>query len=129
MKPLPRLGVVHRKYNSRRAKRLSEIGRRRALKRWKIYYEKQDAEMAARARDIILAEAAYPTICDGDAIGSFEYRDFLTGTVKRWTVLRGRRRDQIRLRHPDGRRTRSSGWAWVFTELRKWICSRCGQAA
>jgi hypothetical protein len=75
-----------------------------ALARWKKHREKPvDPE--------ILADLdSYPPISEGDAIGSLEWRNFRTGKVMRWTVLRGDRVDRVILRHPDGRKTQSHGW-------------------
>jgi len=98
-----------------------------ALARWKMDRARRDAEEPERIREIILQEAAYPPVVEGTPVGSFEYRDFRSGEVKRWVIERGGRADQIRFRHPDGRRSRSGGWAWAFVQLRKWICSRSGQ--
>ena len=75
----------------------SDHGRKMALARWKRHREKPvDPE--------ILAEwLANPPPRKGDAIGALEWRDFRTGKVMRWTVLRGDRVDRVILRHPDGR--------------------------
>lgn len=34
---------------------------------------------------------ANPPLREGDAVGALEYRNFITGQVTRWTVLRGDR--------------------------------------
>jgi hypothetical protein len=60
----------------------------------------------------------------GDAIGSLQYRDFRTGKVRRWTVLRGDRADRVVLRSPDGRQTQAHGWTWVMDHLRGYLAGR-----
>jgi hypothetical protein len=60
----------------------------------------------------------------GDAVGSLEYRCFRTGTIKRWTILRGDRVDRVILRSPDGRKTDSHGWSWIVTHLRGFLAGR-----
>ena len=61
---------------------------------------------------------ANPPFGTGDALGSIEVRSFVTGTVSRWTVLRGRRINNYRLRTPDGRTSKDHGMAWIVTKLR-----------
>ena len=96
----------------------SEHGRKMALARWKKHREKPvDPEILA---DLL----ANPPICEGDAIGSLEWRDFRTGKVVRWTILRGDRVDRVILRHPDGRKTNSHGWTWVMDHLRGFFAGR-----
>lgn len=54
----------------------------------------------------------------GAAIGSIEYRNFLTGNVHRWTIIGGDRRNNYALRTPDGRTSKPHGWAWITYKLR-----------
>lgn len=55
---------------------------------------------------------------EGAAIGSIEYRNFLTGAVKRWTVIGGNRRNNYALRTPDGRTSKPHGLTWILAKLR-----------
>ena len=58
----------------------------------------------------------------GDALGSLQWTDFLTGKVRRWTVRIGIRQDQITLESPDGRKTASHGWSWALNHMRGFLC-------
>jgi len=57
----------------------------------------------------------------GDPIAVLEYRDLRSGEIRRWTVLMGDRRDQVRLRHKDGRTSKSMGWTRVLEVLRGYL--------
>jgi hypothetical protein len=96
----------------------SAHGRKMALARWKKHREKPfDAELLDHL-------SAFPPIFEGDAIGSLEWRNFRTGKVTRWTILRGDRSDRVMLKHPDGRKTGSHGWTWVMDHLRGYLAGR-----
>jgi hypothetical protein len=89
-----------------------------ALARWKKHREKPlDPEFLV---DVL----ANPPLKRGDPIGSLQWRDFRSGKVLRWTVLRGDRVDRVMLRHPDGRKTKSHGWTWVMDHLRGYMAGR-----
>lgn len=98
----------------------SEHGRKMAFARWK----------RKRCRDQfvdpeVLADLLSNSVPrEGDAIGSLEWRDFRSGQVMRWTVLRGDRVDRVMLRHPDGRKTKSHGWTWIMDHLRGHFAGR-----
>lgn len=93
----------------------SEHGRKMAHARWRKHRERSEDPEAR------LERLANPPILKGDPIGALEWRDFRSGEVKRWTVLRGDRVDRVILRHPDGRETRSHGWTWVMDHLRGYL--------
>jgi len=85
--------------------------------------KKSQAVQAARQAaeitpDVLMDMAANPPLRAGDAIGSLQWHNHLTGQVTRWTVLRGRRVNNYVLRTPDGRVTRSHGWAWLLEKIR-----------
>jgi hypothetical protein len=88
----------------------------------------QEVQRQRREADItpeyLMDLKANPSLCDGDVIGSLEWRDFRTGKVTRWTVLRGDRVNNIRLRAPNGRSSKSHGWAWVLEKVRAVILRR-----
>ena len=95
-----------------------------ALARWEKYRKK----MALRER-MLEAEyaahlASFPYQMENDPIGSLQWRDFQTGEVLRWTILRGDRADRVKLRHPDGRQTKSHGWTWIMNNLRGYFAGR-----
>ena len=89
-----------------------------ALARWEKHRERViDPE--------VLAEVlSNPPLGKGDPIGALEWRDFRSGRVMRWTVLRVDRVDRVILRHPDGRKTQSHGWTWVMDHLRGYFAGR-----
>ena len=68
-------------------------------------------------RDLAAAQPCGP----GDPIGSIEVRNFLTGKVTRWTLLRGDRINNYALRAPDGRASKPHGMAWIMAKLRRII--------
>lgn len=107
------------RFNSRKAKSMSERGRRMAKARWAADRARRDAEMPAliRAREIIEIENLPRR--EHDPAGSLQWTDFRTGRVIRWTVLLGARAGTFRLRTPDGRTHRTArGWSWLLDHLR-----------
>ena len=74
--------------------------------------------LAAIAPEEVAEMTANPPPAAGDAIGSIELRNFRNGTVTRWTVLRGNRRNNYCLRTPDKRKSKPHGMAWIMTKLR-----------
>ena len=83
----------------------------------------QAAKRMAAIDPVELADLrANPRITEGDAIGSIEIRNFKTGSVTRWTVLRGNRVNNYQLRTPDGRTSKKPhGMAWITDHLRPLI--------
>ena len=90
-----------------------------ALARWKRHREKPPPDS-----EVFTEWAANPPLREGDAMGSLEWRDFRSGRVLRWTILRGDRVDRVILKHPDGRKTKSHGWTWVTDHLRGYFAGR-----
>ena len=85
----------------------------------KLSQAAQRAKRLASIDQVELAELlANPPPADGDAIGSLEWRDFRSGRIARWTVLRGSRRNNYRLRTPDGRKSKPHGLAWLLVKVR-----------
>ena len=54
-----------------------------------------------------------------DALGCLQWTDFRTGRVRRWTVRIGDRRDRITVEAPGNAPSKSHGWTWFLTQLRK----------
>lgn len=102
----------------KRRKALSEKGRRMAKARWDKWRARPDDPEALDSL------RRHPPIRKGDVIGSFEWRDFRSGEVRRWRVHRGDRIGRVFLTSPDGRRTRSHGWAWILDHLRPFLVGR-----
>jgi len=111
-------------YNRRKAKALSERGKRMAAARWKIDRERRDAEEPARIRELEEMDIQNLPRNQGDALGCLQWTDYRSGRVRRWVVRIGDRADRITLESPDGRRTQSHGWAWVLDHLRGFLCGR-----
>ena len=88
----------------------------------KARWDRSRAERMDDEAERLLELAAFPPVTKGDPIGCLQYHDFLTGRVRRWTVMLGDRRDRVVLRAPDGRTTRNHGWAWVCDRLRRHLC-------
>lgn len=102
----------------------SNHARKMAIARWTKYREKQKREEAMLEAEDRAYIASFPHATENDPIGSLEWRDFQTGEVLRWTILRGDRRDRVKLRHPDGRTTKSHGWTWIMNHLRGFFAGR-----
>lgn len=94
--------------------RMSALGKRsQAVQR--------ERRMAAIDAEDLAAILTTPVMCDGTPIGSFQWQDFRTGKIRRWTVLRGNRRNNYRLRTPDGRQSLAHGLAWCLAKVRRVI--------
>lgn len=109
---------MHGSYNRRKAKALSERGKRMATARWKLDRARRDAEEPIILRELEEIEIQNFPRKQGDPIGSIQYRNFRTGKVTRWTVLRGDRVNNYQLRTPDGRKSKPHGFAWIMQKLR-----------
>lgn len=101
--------------------------RRRAISRKMSALGKhsQEVQLAKRLAAIDPSDLAdmlaNPSPLPGDAIGSLELRNFRSGTISRWTILRGTRRNNYVLRTPDGRRSNPHGLTWITVHLRPLI--------
>jgi hypothetical protein len=72
--------------------------------------EVQRARRVAAGDPAELADlAANPPLAEGDASGAIQWTNFRTGKVTRWTVLRGDRTNNYRLRSPNVRMTARVG--------------------
>ena len=82
----------------------------------------QEVQAAKRAAtltpDDLLDLAANPPPRPGDPIRVLEWRNLQTGTILRWSVLRGPRSNNYLLRTPDGRTSQPHGLAWLLDHLR-----------
>ena len=57
----------------------------------------------------------------GDALGCLQWTDFSSGKVRRWIVRIGDRRDRITVESPGAEASKSHGWTWFLTMLRKHV--------
>lgn len=55
----------------------------------------------------------------GDALGCLTWHDFGTGKVRRWVIRIGDRIDRITVESPGHTASKSHGWTWFLTQLRK----------
>lgn len=108
-------------YNQRKAKALSERGKRMAAARWETDRQRRDAEEPERLREIAEIEAQNLPRKQGDPLGCLQWTDFRSGKVRRWTVRIGDRIDRVTLHAPGGKQTPSHGWTWVMDHLRGFL--------
>ena len=99
----------------RNYRRFSEMGK--ASQR--VQAARRMADFPERLREQAEIEAINLPRRQNDPIGSLQWTDFRTGTVKRWTVRIGDRADRMTLHAPDGRATKSHGWTWILSHLRR----------
>lgn len=111
-------------YNQRKAKALSERGKRMANARWKIDRERRDVEMPERIRELAEIDAQNLPRKRGDALGCLQWTDFRDGKVRRWVVRIGDRADRITLHMPGKPPTKSSGWTWALDHLRGFLAGK-----
>ena len=69
--------------------------------------------------EMLMDMAANPPPRPGDPIRVLEWRNIQTGSILRWTVLRGPRVNNYVLRTPDGRKSSPHGMAWILEHIRK----------
>ena len=90
-----------------------------ARARWAADRARRDAGAAERLRELKEVEMINLPRGEGDALGCLEWTDYRSGKARRWVVRVGDRRDRMTVDLADGRRTRSHGWTWILTALRK----------
>ena len=102
---------------------LRERGKRMAAARWQKDRARRDAEMPDRLAEMREIEIQNLPRNPGDIRGCLQWTDYATGRTRRWLVRIGDRRDQITIAAPAGTPTKSHGWAWFFSNLRKHLCN------
>jgi hypothetical protein len=112
---------MHRKRKLLKINALRERGRRMAAARWKKDRARRDAEMPERMAELREIEIQNLPRKSGDIIGVMQWTDARSGQTRRWIIRIGDRRDQITISSPSGPPTKSHGWAWFFSNLRKRI--------
>lgn len=110
---------MHGGYTQRRIKALSDRGKQMAAARWKLDRARRDAEMPERIREFEEIAVQNLPRKQGDPLGCLQWTDFRTGKVRRWTVRIGNRRDRITVEAPGDAPSKSHGWTWFLTQLRK----------
>ena len=106
-------------HTSRKIKALRERGRKMANARWTKHRATINADQPAILRDLAETAAINLPVRQGDPVGLLQWTDLRTGSVKRWTLRIGDRADRLTLHAPDGRATRSHGWTWILSHLRR----------
>jgi len=112
---------MHSGYTQRRIKALSERGKRMAAARWKLDRARRDVEMPDRIRELEEIEILNLPRNPCDAFGCLQWTDFRTGKVRRWVIRIGNRRDRITVEAPGHPPSKSHGWTWFLTQLRKHV--------
>ena len=87
--------------------------------RWTLDRERRDAEEPERIREQAEWDVLNLPRKQGDALGCLQWTDFRTGKVRRWTVRIGTRCDRITVEAPGEAPSKSHGWTWFLTQLRK----------
>ena len=77
------------------------------------------ADADARIRELAEIDAENLPRRQGDALGCLQWTDFRTGKVRRWNVRIGDRLDRITVEAPGHPPSKSHGWTWFLTQLRK----------
>jgi hypothetical protein len=88
----------------------------------KVQAAKRMEGMEDRIRELRENEIQNLPRKEDDALGCFQWHDFRTGKIRRWTIRIGSRADRITA-ESQGIKTRSHGWTWFFTKLRQQILS------
>lgn len=73
----------------------------------------QERRLAEMTPEVLMDLAANPPYSEGDSLGSLTWHNHRTGRVTKWTVERGPRLNNYRLRSPDGRKSKAHGMAWM----------------
>lgn len=82
-----------------------------------------ERRLAAVTPEYLAEIATTQLCCEGAVVGSVEIRNFLTGTVKRWALVQGHRKDRFAMRAPDGRKSTPHSATWIMDRLRKHLRS------
>ena len=85
----------------------------------RVQAEQRMADAPARLREMAEWDVQNLPRKQGDALGCLQWTDFRTGKVRRWTVRIGDRRDRITVEAPGDAPSKSHGWTWFLTQLRK----------
>ena len=85
----------------------------------RVQAERRMVDAPARLREMEERDVQNMPRKAGDALGCLQWTDFRTGKVRRWTVRIGNRRDRITVEAPGDAPSKSHGWTWFLTQLRK----------
>lgn len=116
---MPRKLQMPSSYTRRKINALRERGRLMANARWKAERERRDADEPERIRELAELDIINLPRHQGDAVGCLQWTDFRSGKVRKWVIRIGDRIDRITVESPHTARSRSHGWTWFLTSLRK----------
>ena len=108
---------IHKK---RRAKYSSAKSAQMNKARWDADRARREEEMPERIRELAEYDVQNLPRKEGDALGCLQWHDFRTGKVRRWVIRIGDRSDRITA-ESNNKVTKSHGWSWILTNLRKKI--------
>lgn len=106
-------------HKRRKAKYSSEKSAQMNKARWDADRARRDLELPERMREIEEWNVQNLPRKQGDILGVFQWTDFRSGKVRRWKIRIGDRADRIVMEAPDGRKSKSHGWTYHLTKLRK----------
>lgn len=92
--------------------------------RWDADRARRDEEMPERLQYLAEIEAQNLPRKQGDFLGTLQWTDAYSGKRRKWIVRIGDRIDRITLESPGGNPTKSHGWSWALTSLRKHLCGQ-----
>jgi hypothetical protein len=78
----------------------------------------RERRLAEMTPEVLREMESNPPLREGSALGMLRYHDFCSGRVTSWVIERGDRTNNYRLRHPDGRRSKPHGLAWILEKVR-----------
>ena len=82
---------------------------------------RRQANQHERIAELAEIERANLPRNEGDMLGTLQWFDARTGQCRRWVVRIGDRIDRITVESPRTERSKSHGWTWFFTNIRKKI--------
>ena len=89
--------------------------------RWGADRLRRDDNESYRLREIEMWNVINLPRKQGDALGCLQWTDYYSGKVRKWVVRIGDRADRITVESPGNEPSKSHGWTWFLTQLRKHI--------
>ncbi len=88
----------------------------------RVQRERRMADLSERLRALEEIEIQNLPRKQGDALGCIQWTDSRTGRGRKWIIRIGDRADRITLESPGQVPSKSHGWTWALTALRKHLC-------
>jgi hypothetical protein len=89
--------------------------------RWDADRRHREEELPERLRSLEEIQIQNLPQKQGDPVGSFQWTDFRTGKVRRWTVRIGDRTNRYTFEDSHGTTTKPHGFTWFLTRLRHYL--------